>query len=939
MKAQISSRRYHKYLLGGIVLIFGLVITAPVYAGEAININLRIEEPSQTVLNINLDLPYSCEVTDSTGATSTHSGYKAICALQTAQEAGLLNFTVSDFGWGLFVDNINNIGGGDSMFWGLYQNNNSSTVGATDLILSEGDNMLMAYIDWNYSNEILNVSTPNNIIAENIATLQAQQWNGSEFENLNSAVNFFINQNIFASTSGTLEYTPEFEGALEIYVEGEGKVRSERSQIQVEAAPEPEIILPTTTVRLRLETYDATLYNNDFVVTACPSSEAGDEYTLNAWCAVEQLAENLGWTISASWGEFGIYLSQINQYDGSDFNWWSWYSELDMGITSLNSHILAENENLLLAYGINPMKTSVDNYTPQVGETITLNNLDQDFTAWPPTWTVNTPSSTFVINDEEIFDVDGIFELEITTTTAYEVYGKKAGYLDSNTIIIEPTYSTSTPPAEEDNSNEDSGNQNNLGGGGGYTPPPAPETISDQTIQEAVDKILAYLESQQAEDGKILDGGITDWSILSFGANNQYAEDIASVSSTLLEYAESYNFTDSSDLNLCAAYPRHILALLATGTATDDANITSLTSKIQTECISENLYGLNGINDDIFALISMLALDYTLDDAVVSTTYHTILDDQTDSGAFTWDGWAGADITGAAINTLTYAQEKNLNVEQSILNNAKQYLKDNQLDDGGWTGSGITSDVLTTSWALMGINALGETQDDWFTGDNKNPWHVLINNLNNNGYYESAWSPGAVDWFATKHAVPALLGKSWPIILNPKQPENPTNPSSPSGSTYTPPANEITTSTPTSTLDVDLETETPTSTPTSTPELISEDTTTSTEDILGEVGGIQIFAPEENSSADAQDKEETEMATPAPTYYNYPEPTEEGEEEIVTEGTTTSTSDQLDTRETLSTYTSPTPMQKAARGVFGSAVALAGGLGLYLVWRLLRSLV
>ncbi|MEK7189532.1 MAG: hypothetical protein AAB666_00955, partial [Patescibacteria group bacterium] len=112
------------------------------------------------------------------------------------------------------------------------------------------------------------------------------------------------------------------------------------------------------------------------------------------------------------------------------------------------------------------------------------------------------------------------------------------------------------------------------------------------------------------------------------------------------------------------------------------------------------------------------------------------------------------------------AKNKGAIIDKYIFTKARAYLKSQQLSDGGW-GFG-TSDVLTTGWAMMGINSLDEGQTDWTNSQNKNPWSILTEQLSSDGYYESVWAPGTVDWFGTKHAVPALLGKSWPIILTPK---------------------------------------------------------------------------------------------------------------------------------------------------------------------------
>jgi hypothetical protein len=288
--------------------------------------------------------------------------------------------------------------------------------------------------------------------------------------------------------------------------------------------------------------------------------------------------------------------------------------------------------------------------------------------------------------------------------------------------------------------------------------------IQPSQISDTVNKILAYLESQQDSDGKIIDGTITDWSIMSFGANNQYADDIRkSGGQSLLDYEKNYNLDDSSDLNACASYPRHILALLSAGIDTQDQVIQGLKKKIEISCHENGVYGLPGINDDVFGLIALLAVNTPLSDPIIDDILSTIKADQTSDGAFTWSGWAGVDMTGAAINALKYAQTKGANINNEIFNTAKAYLKSTQLIDGGW-GYG-TSDIMTTSWVLMGINALGEGQEQWFTASSTNPWHPMVNQLRADGFYASMWVPNTVDWFAMKHAVPALLGSSWPIII------------------------------------------------------------------------------------------------------------------------------------------------------------------------------
>lgn len=447
-------------------------------------------------------------------------------------------------------------------------------------------------------------------------------------------------------------------------------------------------------------------------------------------------------------------------------------------------------------------------------------------------------------------------------------------------------------------------------------------TVSQNEINNTVTKILDYFKSQQDEDGKIIDGGITDWIIMSFAANGQYASDIKKNTKSLLDFATNYNFTDTSDLNICASYPRHVLALLAAGITRDDAKIQTMTKKIQgTECYKDNKFGLDGINDDVFALLALNATDISVNEPIVLDIINTIIKDQTVDGASTWAGWASADITGAAVNALQYARNKGGTVDDNFFEKAKNYLKQQQVTDGGW------GDALSTGWALMGINSLNQTQTQWINSTGKNPWSSMIVSLKNDGYYDSIWSPDTVDWFATKHAVPALLGKSWPIIMTPK-PIILVPAGGGGGSNFV----ESATTTPTSTISL--------TSPTSS--LLLE-IKVNLDDFLIPLTTEPIIEPttEESKTVDASPSnfnEPTNQKTVISKLKIVQEKTKivENTQPETTPSTTIPIREISDGTEFKPT-TSSTP--KLAKGIFGGSVALAGSLGLYLGWRLLQSLI
>lgn len=292
------------------------------------------------------------------------------------------------------------------------------------------------------------------------------------------------------------------------------------------------------------------------------------------------------------------------------------------------------------------------------------------------------------------------------------------------------------------------------------------QTVSEAEIQLTVDRLINYLRAQQSSNGQIIDGNITDWIIMSAVAAGLNPAEIKSTDNSLFDYAYNYNFTAGSEINKCVAYARHALALYSAGLAKTDKLRQELITKIQSiDCYNNQEYGLIGINDDIFALLALLANGEQANQEIIQTLITNIKNNQQADGSFTWANSSDYDMTGAAVNALKYAQNKGIAIDNQILLKAKNYLKNNQLTDGGWNNSANTADVLTTSWVMMGINAMGEKQAGWSKQD-KNPWQVLTGQLKvqaDQGYYETSWSPGAVDWFAVKHAIPALLGYSWPI--------------------------------------------------------------------------------------------------------------------------------------------------------------------------------
>lgn len=198
----------------------------------------------------------------------------------------------------------------------------------------------------------------------------------------------------------------------------------------------------SATIHLKIKTFDSSIYDQDIKVTSCAENPSSNTSTVNAWCAVEQAAASANFSITNSWGEFGVFLTSINQYDGLDGKWWLWYSnagDLNPGLTALNSHVLQEGETIILTYGISPLRIFLnsDNNVGFIYSTTTIYTQYFDDLEW--TWRNATDVN---------FEIQHLGQTTTTTSTNGEYYlyfdsidphiikTTKDGFVDSDTVGI-----------------------------------------------------------------------------------------------------------------------------------------------------------------------------------------------------------------------------------------------------------------------------------------------------------------------------------------------------------------------------------------------------------------------------------------------------------------------------------------------------------------------
>ncbi|MEK7114183.1 MAG: hypothetical protein AAB850_01390, partial [Patescibacteria group bacterium] len=104
---------------------------------------------------IAVDVPNACTVTDTDGVqyifpqSDSPSSYLGICALEAAQEAGLVAFTLTnDPSFGLYIQSVNDIEPGATEYWAIWDNGVMAACGIGCIPLSQDDTLSFILTDW-----------------------------------------------------------------------------------------------------------------------------------------------------------------------------------------------------------------------------------------------------------------------------------------------------------------------------------------------------------------------------------------------------------------------------------------------------------------------------------------------------------------------------------------------------------------------------------------------------------------------------------------------------------------------------------------------------------------------------------------------------------------------------------------------------------------------
>jgi len=280
------------------------------------------------------------------------------------------------------------------------------------------------------------------------------------------------------------------------------------------------------------------------------------------------------------------------------------------------------------------------------------------------------------------------------------------------------------PPAENPSS----------GGGGSGS--------SRKKITFDTDEAVSFLYSRQKENGSWDEDIYTDWTAVSLASlKNQKTEPIIKLTKYLSENEVSGGFLTD--------YERRAMALMAMGLNPYNTNYENYIKKITDSFDGKQFGNVQEDNDDIFALIVLQNAGFTQTDKMIIDDIAFILSKQKENGS--WD--ESVDMTSAAIQAIIATAGENIENE---LAKAKEFLKDNQEDNGGW------GNVSSTAWVIGGILALSEKPEDWEKDDNT-PLDYFAKNQGSDGGIKNDNAQNKI--WETAYALTAFSGKTWNQIM------------------------------------------------------------------------------------------------------------------------------------------------------------------------------
>ena len=234
--------------------------------------------------------------------------------------------------------------------------------------------------------------------------------------------------------------------------------------------------------------------------------------------------------------------------------------------------------------------------------------------------------------------------------------------------------------------------------------------------QAAVNKGIAYLQTQQSADGHINGfDGITPWAAIAFSSAGISLDTVKTAGGASLR---SYLASNPPGATAKATeWEKDILAITADNQNPYNFGGVNYVAGLRALATGGQIGNLSTVNDDVFGVLALAASRADVTDPVFTGALNFVLAHQHADGGFSSGADAAAtsdvDDTAAAVMALEAARNAGIGGSAAgpAITNALAFIAAMKNSDGGYPfdkNFGAASDVSSTSWVVMALGAAGQ---------------------------------------------------------------------------------------------------------------------------------------------------------------------------------------------------------------------------------------
>ncbi len=305
---------------------------------------------------------------------------------------------------------------------------------------------------------------------------------------------------------------------------------------------------------------------------------------------------------------------------------------------------------------------------------------------------------------------------------------------------------------------------------------PAAAEVTDEEARLAAAEGAAWIQAQQAEDGRLgFFGG--DWAMIALANADVHAADVRTTLAS--PSAQDFYYDEWTGLFPLegSSIARGLLTGRAAGIQTARLSATeNLVAKLAREFDGEQIGSDALVNDDIFAVLGIDRAGAV--SAISPLVARFIRDAQAPDGGWGFGTSASSgdvDMTGAAIASLCAA---GATPDDAAVAAGLDFLEAAQNEsNGGFDSAFLGSNADSTAWVVDGLRRCGidPQAPRWTTSSGATPLDFLVSLQRDDGAFR--WRPGddGDNLYATQDAITALVGDGFgaepPERANPADPD------------------------------------------------------------------------------------------------------------------------------------------------------------------------